>query len=46
MKFEGIDTQIWENGEYELYVSLSHNNEIFSEKLNKKLLVNDKQCEF
>ncbi len=46
MKFEGIDTQIWENGEYELYVSLSHNNEIFSEKLNKILLVNDKQCEF
>lgn len=42
MYFKGVDISSWDLGEYEVFISLSHNNEIFSEKLNNTLLIDEK----
>ncbi len=41
MHFKGIETECYDTGEYEIFISLSYKSEIFTYQINRKLFKND-----
>lgn len=46
MHFKGVDITSWKDGVYNLYISMSVKNELFSQDCGVSLLVKNGKCEF